>query len=144
MLGARAQLKYHGLSVISFLKLIKPNKGNKVTPAEVTPWLNTHLSQKFYGGGENGFKEGRDDTAAGISSIKPFFNQEVVIVSMSIVTAWHDLEKGSRHRSLARYQRSRGRRDRGSAAAAAAHIASSCCAVGSHTQLDSTTYYVCS
>ena len=56
---------------------------------------SAHLSQKFYGGGggENGFKEGRDDTAAGISSIKPFFNQEVVIVSMSIVTAWHDLEK---------------------------------------------------
>jgi hypothetical protein len=62
-----------------------------------------HLSQKFYGGGgENGFKEGRDDTAAGISSIKPFFNQEVVIVSMSIVTAWHDLEKGSRLSSLAK------------------------------------------
>ena len=55
---------------------------------------SAHPSQKFYGGGgENGFKEGRDDTAAGISSIKPFFNQEVVIVSMSIVTAWHDLEK---------------------------------------------------
>ena len=48
---------------------------------------SAHPSQKFYGGGgENGFKEGRDDTAAGISSIKPFFNQEVVIVSMSIVT----------------------------------------------------------
>ena len=41
---------------------------------------SAHPSQKFYGGGgENGFKEGRDDTAAGISSIKPFFNQEVVI-----------------------------------------------------------------
>ena len=66
---------------------------------------SAHPSQKFYGGGgENGFKEGRDDTAAGISSIKPFFNQEVVIVSMSIVTAWHDLEKGClrcAHRAVA-------------------------------------------
>ena len=66
---------------------------------------SAHPSQKFYGGGgENGFKEGRDDTAAGISSIKPFFNQEVVIVSMSIVTAWHDLEKGC-HASFAEVRR---------------------------------------
>ena len=68
---------------------------------------SAHPSQKFYGGGggENGFKEGRDDTAAGISSIKPFFNQEVVIVSMSIVTAWHDLEKqGPVQRCLLRYR----------------------------------------
>ena len=47
---------------------------------------SAHPSQKFYGGGgENGFKEGRDDTAAGISSIKPFFNQEVVIKEIQII-----------------------------------------------------------
>ena len=47
---------------------------------------SAHPSQKFYGGGgENGFKEGRDDTAAGISSIKPFFNQEVVIQEIEMI-----------------------------------------------------------
>ena len=62
--------------------------------------LTHNLSKKFYGGGgENSFKEGRDDTAAGISSIKPFFNQEVVIVSMSIVTAWHDLDDATEEKT---------------------------------------------
>ena len=87
--------EYSALSSQSCLEALREELSLASTRWECASARLTHnLSKKFYGGGgENSFKEGRDDTAAGISSIKPFFNQEVVIVSMSIVTAWHDLEK---------------------------------------------------